>query len=402
MKRIVIVGAGYAGLECAITLERKLGPGEAHVTLINKHDYHYASTLLHRVSLGTYSARKARVFIRNVIDESKIHFVKDIIEHIDFETKRVEGRLGCYEYDYLVLAAGFEGNTFGLPGVEEYAYQITSMNTAEKLLHDTEIKFKDYSYAPDPKKLKFAVVGAGFTGVEYAAELVDRAQELCKICGIDYSRVSITLIGRREAILPMMGDKGAEIAKKKILDLGVKFVVGNAEEVTPDGVIIEHNGERELIEAGTVLWSAGVKGNSLVSASGLPNKKNRVDTDQFLHAPGYENVYIAGDCAAFTGEGEQWPYTATGQIAQQMGHYLGERLAAEVAGRPFTKPFVYHYRGTVCSIGHLDAVAIVNGITLTGELAAFMKNFIENKWLFGLGGTKLVMKKGQFRSRTSD
>lgn len=402
MKRIVIVGAGYAGLECAIQLERKLNVGEAEITLINKHDYHYAATLLHRVSLGTYSARKARVFIRKVIDQRKINFVKDRITHIDLAERRVEGIMGCYTYDYLVLAAGFVGNTFGLPGVKEFAYQISSMNSAERLLHDTELRFKNFSYHPDPARLRFAIVGAGFTGIEYASELVHRTRELCQICGIDHSLVRITVIGRHPEILPMIGDKGASIAKQKILDLGIEFVVGDAKEVVEDGVIIERDGVTEKIEAETVLWSAGVMGNPLVDDAGLPHHNNRVGTDQFLHAPGYENVYVVGDCAAFTGEGEKWPYTATGQIAQQMGAYVGKRLASIIRGTTPDDHFVYHYRGTVCSIGHLDAVGVAKGITITGEPAAFMKNFIENKWLFGLGGMKLVLKKGQFRSRTSD
>lgn len=261
MKRIVIVGAGYAGLECALTLQRKLKGERVHVTLVNRHDYHYPATLLHRVSLGTYSARKARVFIRTVLDGDRIEFAKDIVEHIDLSHKVVDGVMSCYPYDYLVLAAGFTGNTFGLPGVEAHAYQMTSMNTAERLLADMEQRFKNFTFNADPARLKFAVVGNGFTGVEYAAELVDRTRELCRICGIDYRNVDITLIGRHEKILPMLGEHGGALAKQKLLDMGVHYLVGSAVRVHPEGVEVEcPDGTMRTVLASTVLWAAGVQG----------------------------------------------------------------------------------------------------------------------------------------------
>lgn len=403
VKRIVIVGAGYAGLECALTLQRKLKGEKVHVTLVNRHDYHYPATLLHRVSLGTYSARKARVFIRTVLDTDRIEFAKDIVEHVDLSHKVVEGVMSCYPYDYLVLAAGFTGNTFGLPGVETYAYQMTSMNTAERLLADMEQRFKNYSFNADPARLKFAVVGNGFTGVEYAAELVDRTRELCRICGIDYRNVDITLVGRHESILPMLGDRGGALAKRKLLDMGVHYLVGSAVRVHPEGVEVEcPDGTMRTVLARTVLWAAGVQGSPLVSDAGLPQRGNRVTVDDHLRVPGSTCTYVIGDCAAFTGAGESRPYPPTGQIAQQMGRYVGRELVAAVRGAEPTKPFAYRYRGTVCSLSHLDAVGLVGGKVISGEFAAFIKNFIENKWLFELGGGALVMKKGQFRMRTSD
>jgi NADH dehydrogenase len=400
--RIVILGAGYAGLECALTLSRQLTTGQAEVTLINRHDYHYASTLLHRVSMGTYSARKARVFLRNVLNPFSVHFVKDTITHIDLDKHELKGEVGTYGYDYLVLAAGFVGNTLDVPGVTEYAYQITSMNTAERLLAETERRFKDYTYHPDPDALRFVVVGTGFTGVEYAAEFVDRADELCRICGIDRSLAHITLIGRHRDILPMLGKRGARLAKQKLQELGVEFVIGSAVEVQKDGVIVEHDGEKTKVPAGVVVWAAGVKGSPLVAEAGLPQHNGRVAVDDRLRAPGYDDVYVIGDCACFTGKGKKKPYPPTGQIAQQMGAYVGHRLTRIVRERGRDRAFRYHYRGTACSLGHLYGIVHLGRATITGEPGAFMKNAIENKWMRNLGGTSLVMKKGQFRARTSD
>ena len=121
--KILIVGGGYGGLRTAITLQEQLKV-DADVTLISKHDYHYQTTLLHKVAIGTLSARKSRVYFRKILDLQKVHFIKDKILSFEPESKRVIGNGGAYEYDYLVIALGFKPDDFGIKGVEEYAHKL--------------------------------------------------------------------------------------------------------------------------------------------------------------------------------------------------------------------------------------------------------------------------------------
>ena len=168
--KILIVGGGYGGLRTAITLQEQLKV-DADVTLISKHDYHYQTTLLHKVAIGTLSARKSRVYFRKILDLQKVHFIKDKILSFEPESKRVIGNGGAYEYDYLVIALGFKPDDFGIKGVEEYAHKLSSLNAALKLDKLIEYRFKEYCHTKNADDLSVIVCGTGFTGIEFAAEL---------------------------------------------------------------------------------------------------------------------------------------------------------------------------------------------------------------------------------------
>lgn len=398
MKNILILGGGYGGLKCAVTLQKKLQEPNVKVTLISKHDYHYQTTLLHKVAAGTYSARKARVFFRKILN--KINFIKDNIEEIDIKTKQVHGSKGCYGYDFLVIALGFEANSFDIKGVDEFAYKLSDISEALKLRQNIESKFKDFSFNSDINDLKFIVVGSGFTGVEFASEFAIRAKELCHISDVDNSLVKTYLIGRSERILPMFDEKLSQIAKEKLTNIGIKIIQANVIECQKDGVLIEQNGEISKIKANTTLWSAGVKGNKAIKNSNLETKNSRVEVNKFLQMKENPEVFVIGDCAIATQR--DIIHAPTAQLASQMGEYCAKNLILLAQGKQLEKGFKFKHRGTVCSIGHTDAVGVAYKMSFTGEIAAFLKNFIENRWLFGIAGLSMVLRKGQFRFRSSD
>lgn len=413
-KNILILGGGYAGLACALGLEKRLKSeiedGSVKLTLISKHDYHYQTTLLHRIALGTYSDRKGRIFYRKIL--SRANFIKDTINKIDLNGRKVHGDNGCYEYDYLVISLGFEPNFMGISGAKEHTYKLATMNSALEFLHDLEMKFKDFSpLTSSPQDLHFAVVGSGFTGVEYAAELKDRIDELCEICGIDKSLAKIYLIARGGKVLPMFSKKLSDISRKKLNERGINIIAGSVIECFDGGVVVQdESGQTERILANTVLWSAGVKGNEVINSSKLDEqnvsvKNSRIMVDSCLRVSGHDGVFALGDCAMACER--DIVHAPTAQLATQMGQYCAKSLAkivrAGLCGKECeTRPFKFHHKGTVCSIGHTDAVGFAFGVSIAGEIAAFLKNFIENKWLYAIGGVAMVIKKGQFRFRSSD
>lgn len=400
--KVLIIGGGYGGLKAALGLQRKLKT-QADITLISKHDYHYQTTLLHKVAIGTLSSRKARIFYRKILDPKKIRFIKDKIIELCPQENKVIGNGGVYEYDYLIIALGFRPDHLGVKGVGKNTYRLSSLNAALKLMKNIENKFKEYTHTKNVQDLSVIVCGTGFTGIEFTAELATQLDELCLICGIDRSLPKITCIGRSEHILPVFNDKLATAAESKLKKLGVR-IVSNAtiEEVRDDRVIARYKGQDEPLEilGNTIIWSAGVKGSEIIEQSILPNKKGRIPVNAQLQCEAYPNIYVVGDSAQ--ARDKDIIHAPTAQLSAQMGDYIAELFVAKLANKPFTRPFVFHHKGTVCSIGHTDGVGIVFGRGVKGELAAFIKNTIENKWLYSIGGFDIVFKKGQFRYRTSN
>ena len=402
MTKILILGGGYGGLKCAITLQNHFAKirQKAQITLISKHDYHYQSTLLHKVAVGTYSARKARIYFRKILDSRKIAFIKDTIKRIDGD--KVIGKYDTYSFDFLVIALGFKANSFGIKGVSEFAFKLHSANAALKIRAQIEKNFKDFKLKNDANDLRFNICGSGFTGVEFAAELANQSKELADICGISRDLVQVNIISKAPKVLPMFSDKLRDIAESKLKKLGVNLIVGEVIEVQKNAVIIKSADLRESnakIRANTTIWCAGVRGNEVISASEFQSRNDRIKVNEFLRLPNDERVFVIGDCALAVER--DIIHAPTAQLANQMGEFVALRLIDLINGKALKKPFKFHHKGTVCSIGHTDGVGFVFGVSVCGEIAAFFKNMIENKWILSIGGLKNVLKKGQFRFRSS-
>lgn len=397
--KILILGGGYGGLKCAITLQKNFAKlqGKAEITLISKHDYHYQSTLLHKVAIGTYSARKARIYFRKILDLRKIRFIKDTILRVERDI--VIGNYDEYSFDYLVIALGFKPNSFNIKGVDEFAFKLHSANTAVKIRAQIEQKFKDFKFRNDEGDLHFNICGSGFTGVEFASELANQSKELCDICGISRDLVKINIISKAPKVLPMFSEKLRDIAESKLKKLGINLVVGEVVEVQKDGAIIKCGDCVTKLNAHTTIWCAGVKGNEVIGESAFESVNDRIKVNEFLQIPQCEHIFVIGDCALATQR--DIIHAPTAQLANQMGEFVAMRLIDLSQGREFKAPFAFNHRGTVCSIGHTDGVGFVFGVNVAGELAAFFKNIIENKWILSIGGLKNVLKKGQFRFRSS-
>ena len=143
--KIVILGAGYGGIMTAVRLQKQMGGNEAEVILVNKHNYHYQTTWLHEPAAGTLHHDRTRILIKDVINENKITFVQDTVVEIKHEEQKVILENGELAYDYLVVALGFEPETFGIEGLRENAFSISSVDSVRKIREHIEYEFARYN-----------------------------------------------------------------------------------------------------------------------------------------------------------------------------------------------------------------------------------------------------------------
>lgn len=398
--KIVVLGAGYGGLMTVTRLQKAIGVNEADLTLVNKNDYHYETTWLHEASAGTLHHDKARYQVKDVIDNSRVKFVKDTVVSINKDEKKIVLSNGELEYDYLVISLGSNPETFGIKGLKEYAFGITNINSARQLREHIEYQFATYNTEEIKRDQRLAIVvgGAGFTGIEFLGELANRVPELCREYDIDHKKVRIVCVEAAPTALPGFDPELVEYAVNHLERKGVEFKIGTAiKECVEDGIIVAKDDVMEELKADTVVWAAGVRGNSIVEEAGFENMRGRVKVDSYLRAPGHEDVFIIGDCSLVINEEINRPYPPTAQIAMQQGITAAKNIAVAVRDQGEMEEFKPDIKGTVASLGENDAVGMVFGKKVMGTKASFMKKMIDNRALLMVGGAGLVVKKGKFR-----
>lgn len=397
-KKILVLGAGYAGLQTVSKLQKLLGHQDADITLINKNEYHYEATWLHETAAGTIEWEDGVYPISKVVDASKVKFIPAEVTAIDKDEKRVETNQGDFEYDILVTALGFESETFGIEGMEAHAHSIVSPQTAVAARQEIEKNFANYKTSGSEKDISILVGGAGFTGVEFLGELVESVPVLCEKYGIDYSQVKITCVEAAPSMLPMFPENLTDYAVKYLEDRGAKFMIGTPiVAANEDGFVVKIDDKEQQLEASSVIWTAGVRGSSLMEENFDGVKRGRIVVKPDLTIEGHEDIYVIGDVAAvMNGEGEDArPYPTTAQIAMQLGEHVAKNIELTLKGEK-KEPFTYDDKGTVCSLGSKDGIGIVMGREIKGKKAAFMKRVIDTRAVLKIGGPMLAYSKGKF------
>ncbi|MBL7572823.1 NAD(P)/FAD-dependent oxidoreductase [Staphylococcus saccharolyticus] len=397
-KKVLVLGAGYAGLQTVTKLQKELSAEAAEITLINKNEYHYETTWLHEVSAGTINYEDLLYPVEKTVNKNKVNFVVAEVTKIDRNAKRVETDKGVYDFDILVVALGFVSETFGIDGMKEHAFQIENVLTSRKLSRHIEDKFANYvaSKDKDDRDLSILVGGAGFTGIEFLGELTDRVPELCSKYGIDQNKVKLTCVEAAPKMLPMFSDELVNYAVNYLEERGVEFKIATPIVACNEkGFVVEVNGQKQQLEAGTSVWTAGVRGSHLMEESFEGVKRGRIINKQDLTIDGHDDIFVVGDCAAFIPAGEERPLPTTAQIAMQQGEHVAMNIKHMLNGEP-TQDFQYVNRGTVCSLGAHDGIGIVYGRDISGKKAAFLKKVIDTRAIYKLGGVGLAFKKGKF------
>lgn len=397
MKNIVILGAGYGGLKAAVELQKRISNSDCKITLINKNNYHYESTWLHEVSAGSIEGNEASYDIHPLLDDSKVEFKKGTVLEIKSEENIVVLENEEISFDYLVVALGFESDDFNTKGVKEYCFPITNRHRAiliNKKIEEELLRLKESN--DKEKKLVISVIGAGFSGIELLGEFTEQLPRYLKDNNLEENQIVIQNVHPGKTILPNFDPKLVSYATNRLESKGIHFYHGYfMTEATENSIFVEKDGERRELPSDITIWTAGVKGNSVISKSNIPNRKDRVSVNEFLQLPTNENVFVIGDCSVVFDKATNSPLPPTAQIAIQQGICVAKSISNLIQdGKPLE--FKYDHKGTVCSLGEKTAIGTAFGVNIKGMPAAFLKKAIDDRSLFMLGGLKTVFKKGKF------
>ncbi len=360
MKHVVIVGGGFAGLNCA----RKLASHpDIRITLIDKNNFQQFQPLLYQVATAVLAPGNAAFSLRNVLQRhSNVDVKLGEVVAVDPKTRTAETAEGQkYQGDYLVLAAGSQANFFGTPGADKHTYPLYSLHDAEllrsRILAVLESADRDPSLIAKGA-LNFVIVGGGPTGAELSGTLGGMTQRMFKDLykDLDLSKAQIFLVDHGHTVLSAFSQKSQEYASSVLKQRGVQLRLGTgATEVAPDHVLLS-DGTKILTR--TVIWAGGLKASLLSSNVGVaPGHGGRIDVQPDFSVKDFPGVYALGDFANIAGaDGKSLPQLAS--VAEQSGKWCAKNIAAVIAGEP-EEPFRYLDKGIMAMIGRNAAVAEV-------------------------------------------
>jgi NADH:quinone reductase (non-electrogenic) len=370
MKRIVIIGAGFAGLAAAKALRH----AKADVLVIDRTNHNLFQPLLYQVATTVLSPAQIASPIRGLLKNQRNSTVfLGEVNGINKDAKFVYARSGNHQdvahpYDILVIATGVTHSYFGHDEFAEFAPGLKGLADAVRIRNKVLRAFEQAEAEDDPTQrqdfLTFVLVGAGPTGVELASSLavLVRTSLKAEFRRINLAATRIVLVDMAPRLLGTFASELSEAAKRRLENLGVEVRLGHSvDRIDAGGVVV--GGER--IASKVVIWTAGV-------APSPAGKWLNVDTDRAgrvriqndLTVPGHPEIYVIGDTASLDQDGKSLPGVA--QVAIQQGRYAGRRIAQSLLAKPSPKPFRYFDKGNMAVIGAGFAILQAGRVRLSG------------------------------------
>lgn len=396
-KKIVVVGAGYAGVLTAKKLAKRLKKTDAHITIIDKNPYHTMLTELHEVAADRVTEDHIRISLKKIFAGRRVNVVLDTITSVDIENKAVVGEADSYGYDYLVVACGSKPTFLGIAGAEENSFTLWSYDDAVTLKHHIKDTFKMAAAVKDPaekrKLLTFYVVGAGFTGVEMAGELAEWVPILCEKYEIEPELVKIVNADALDRIVTTFPEKVSAKAERRLRKMGVEIMLNAAVLSVGKDYIELKQGEKIIKDAtATVIWTAGIEGAEVVSQLECLRtaKRCRLQTDEYLRAKDQNDIYVAGDNIFYVPENQGVPVPQMVENAEQSADTVAHNIASEITGAGEKEKYEPKFHGAMLSIGGRYACAYVGTdkkkISLASFFAMFSKHTINLVYFLQVAG----------------
>ncbi|MGB4658412.1 MAG: FAD-dependent oxidoreductase [Mobilitalea sp.] len=387
--KIVIIGAGYAGILTAKKLAKKLKKQQdVNITIIDKNPFHTMLTELHEVAANRVDEDSIKISLSKVFAGRKVDVKLDMVTSIDFEKKTVIGTIESYQYDYLVLSAGSKPTYYGVTGAEEFTHKLWSYEDAVNLkdhIHNTFRKAACETNAEERKRLlTFYVVGAGFTGVEMIGELAEYVPFLCEKYDIKRNDVSLFDVDGLSRAIPNLTEKLSDKVARRLEKMGVKLILNAfVSAIGQDFIELKEADQIKHYSAGTIIWAAGIQSADITQAAGNTlesERSGRIQVDPFLRSTKDKSVYVIGDNMYFTAEGEERPVPQMVENCEQSSKTAALNIVADITKTGEMKQYKPAFHGVMVSIGGRYAVCNVglpnHFFSMPSFLAMFAKHFI--------------------------
>jgi len=401
--RVVVIGGGFGGINAVKQLKGK----GFQVVLFDKHNYHTFQPLLYQVATAGLPAESIASPLRHQFQHyPDFHFRLQRVAGIDPERRIVFTEKGSLPYDYCIIAGGAKPNFFGNKDVEAYALPMKSvpeaLNFRSQLMQSLELASVTTDVTQRKAMLSIALVGGGPTGVETAGALAELKRHVLPkdYPNLDLQEMKIYLIEGLPRLLPQMSEKAGARALKDLQKMGVLVNTG-AMVQTYDGRTLRFK-DGSTIEVHTVVWTAGVTGETFPGLPAEWSEKGRILVDEHCRLPFAHTIFAIGDLALMKTEKYPKGHPGVAQVAIQMGHYVGKHLKAFYKGQEVA-PFSYFDKGSLATIGRGNAVAdLPRKLYFGGRPAWWIWLFIHINYLASFRNKVLVFASWVYSYFTYD
>jgi NADH dehydrogenase len=384
-ERIVILGAGVAGLRVAQRLNRRLKPSEANLILIDENDYHQYLYRIHKVCNLEFEDKEIIVPLSRILSK-RVEFIHTSVKDINVKNKMVITDKGDIAYDICVVALGSHVTYFGIEGLEENSMSLNSFDAAKKIREQIHILFEKTSETG--KAPEILIGGGGFTGVELAGELSDCIPILCERHMIEPHDSYVSVVEAMPTILTGWNEHQVLFAQKVLQERGVELTLADpVSKVTYRKVEMKSG---KIYEPGLFIWTGGVRGDPACGL-GFQLKGRRISIDEYCRAEGYEDIFVAGDSACAVDAESRRPMPPTAHIAMVQGNIVADNIFAKLKDQPMKK-YIYKRAGEIVTLGKTNAIGDLFGFRFSGNFAKFMKKVVHWWYLHSIGGFSFLLE----------
>jgi NADH dehydrogenase len=377
LPHVVIVGGGFAGLKAAHVLAGKA----VRVTLIDRRNFNLFQPLLYQVASGLVSQTDVASPLRQMVGQApNVQILLGEVDDLDVNAKEVIFNDRRYRYDQLILAAGATSSYFGHDDWRAFATPMKTLEDAAAIRRRVLSALEEAEQTPDPQRRRLlqsvVVIGGGPTGCELAASLNDLMRHTLErdFKQLDPQQCTVTLVDPGDRVLRAMDPQLSAAAGKRLLHNGVQLQLGARVKAMQAGrVVVDTASGEQVLEAGTICWTAGVSASPLGRLLGQRcdqlevDRGGRVVVQPDFSIPGHPEIRVVGDLCSYSHTADGKPLPGMAGPAVQMGGWVAHDILARIEGKQH-RPFVFTDFGSMAVIGPLFAVANLRGLKVSGPL----------------------------------